>query len=62
MRTCIYPKDIQRITGRSGRNSRKILKQIRETLGKRPDQFVTLEEFAIYSGVDLPTVQSYITD
>ena len=62
MRTCIYPKDIQRITGRSERYCRKVLQQIKETLGKHPHQFVTLEEFATYSGLDLPTVQSYITD
>tara|TARA_R110002050_G_scaffold125594_6_gene245376 strand:- start:140 stop:331 length:192 start_codon:yes stop_codon:yes gene_type:complete len=61
-RTCIYPKDIQRITGRSGSYSRKILGQIRATLGKEPHQFVTVEEFAVYSGLDLATIEPFIVD
>ncbi|GBF18218.1 hypothetical protein C21_00375 [Arenibacter sp. NBRC 103722] len=61
-RTCIYPKDIQRITGRSGSYCRKILSQIRATLGKEPHQFVTVEEFAVYSGLDLATIEPFIVD
>ena len=34
-RICIYPKDIQLITARSERYSRKLLKDIRIHLGKK---------------------------
>ena len=61
-RTCIYAKDIQRITGRSERYGRKILQQIREKLNKETHQFITIHEFAEYSGIKLETIQSYITD
>ena len=61
-RTCIYAKDIQRITGRSERYCRKILQQIREKLNKESHQFVTLEEFAEYSGINIKVISGYITD
>lgn len=61
-RSCIYAKDIQRITGRSERYGRKLLKKIKEQLDKEPHQFVTLDEFAEYSGIDIDTVKKYITD
>ena len=61
-RTCIYAKDIQRITGRSERYGRKILQQIREKLNKESHQFVTIKEFASYSGIELEEIQTYIID
>lgn len=61
-RTCIYPKDIQRITGRSERYGRKLLQVIRRKLNKEPHQFITVDEFAQYAGIDAEVVRSYITD
>jgi hypothetical protein len=61
-RTCIYPKDIQRITGRSASYCRKILSQIRFTLGKEPHQFVSVAEFALYTGLDPATIETFIND
>lgn len=61
-RTCIYAKDIQRITGRSERYCRKILQQIREKLNKESHQFVTLEEFSNYADIKLEVVEKYIID
>tara|TARA_Y100000310_G_C20086699_1_gene536367 strand:- start:80 stop:277 length:198 start_codon:yes stop_codon:yes gene_type:complete len=62
IRSCIYAKDIQRITGRSERYGRKLLKKIKEKLDKEQHQFVTLDEFSEYSGIDIDTVKKYITD
>ena len=59
-RVCIYPKDIQLITGRSERYGRKLLKAIRENLDKKPHQFVTIYEFSEYSGIELKVVEGYI--
>lgn len=61
-RVCIYPKDIQRITGRSERYGRKILQDIRKYLGKESHQFITINEFSEYSGIELEIVSQYIKD
>lgn len=51
-RIVIYPKDIMRITGRSERYSRDILKKIKHDLNKEKHQFVTIQEFCQYIGID----------
>jgi len=61
-RVCIYPKDIQRITGRSDRYGRKLLQEIKKFLGKENYQFITIKEFSDYSGIELETVKTYIND
>ena len=59
-RACIYPKDIQCITGRSERYGRKLLNKMKAYFGKEPHQFITKEEFAEYSGINLEIVQEYL--
>ena len=61
-RSCIYPKDVQRITGKSERTRRRLLQKIKNELGKQEHQFVTVEEFAQYSGISAEVVQKYVTD
>jgi hypothetical protein len=60
VRACIYPKDIQCITGRSERYGRKLINDIKEHFGKQSYQFITSKEFAEYSGIDLETVNDYL--
>ncbi|SNR43483.1 hypothetical protein SAMN06265371_1037 [Lutibacter agarilyticus] len=60
VRACIYPKDIQCITGRSERYGRKLLNRIKIHFGKEPYQFITSEEFAEYSGINLEIVNEYL--
>ena len=60
IRACIYPKDIQCITGRSERYGRKLLNEIKVHFGKEPHQFITSEEFAEYSGIKLEIVTEYL--
>ncbi len=62
VRACIYPKDIQRITGRSERYGRKLLNDIKAHFGKESYQFITAEEFAEYSGINLITIEKYLKD
>lgn len=50
-RVCIYPKDIQRITGKSERYGRKLLNNIKRFYAKSAYQFVTIQEFCSYSGI-----------
>lgn len=49
-RLCIYPKDVQRITGKSERYGRMLLQKIRLHFSKKEHQFVTVEEFCTYTG------------
>ena len=60
VRACIYPKDIQCITGRSERYGRKLLNTIKLHFGKQKHQFITSEEFAEYSGIKLEIVNEYL--
>jgi len=50
-RIIIYPKDIQRITGRSERYGRLLIKRIKDHLQKGDHQFVSVEEFCVYTGL-----------
>jgi len=50
-RMTIYPKDIQRITGRSDRYGRTLLRKIKTHFNKQEHQFVTIEEFCTYTGL-----------
>ena len=61
-RICIYPKDVQRITGKSEKSGRRLLKKIRERLGKENHQFITTGEFASYTGITPELINQYLTD
>jgi topoisomerase IA-like protein len=50
-RLCIYPKDIQIVTGKSERYGRYLIKKIKEHLNKEPHQAVSVKEFADYLGL-----------
>jgi hypothetical protein len=55
-RLCIYPKDIQIITGKSDRYGRYLIKRIKEHFNKEPHQVVTVDEFCQYLGLQLDVV------
>lgn len=55
-RITIYPKDIQRVTGRSERYGRTLIGKIRKHLNKQDHQFVTVEEFCEYTGLKIEHV------
>ena len=59
-RMCIFPKDVQLITGRSERYGRQLLADIKCYLGKQPHQFVTVREFAVYCGLPYEEVVSFL--
>lgn len=60
-RLCVYPKDVQRITGKSERWGRMLLEKIRVSLEKKEHQFVTIEEFCVYTGFKIDQVQEILT-
>ena len=61
-RLCIYPKDIQRITGKSYRQSLRLLNKIRNDLSKHENEFVSIEEFCHYTSLKYEQVMVLIVD
>ena len=59
-RVCIYPKDIQRITGKSYRQSARLLQKIRSDLNKLENEFVSVEEFCNYTSLKIEQVEPLI--
>ncbi|MCM2302987.1 MAG: hypothetical protein NDI80_10225 [Flavobacteriaceae bacterium] len=59
-RACIYPKDVQRITGKSYRQSLRMLQQIKRDLNKEKEQYITIEEFSNYTGINRVEVELLI--
>lgn len=60
-RMCVYPKDVQLITGKSERYGRKLLKQIKAELKKDKHHFVSIEEFCQYTGLAQEEVKQYLS-
>ena len=59
-RLCIYPKDIQRITGKSYRQSTRLLQKIRKELNKLQNEFVSIEKFCQYTSLKIELVEPLI--
>lgn len=55
-RVCIYPKDVQRVTGKSYRYSLLLLKDIKKHFCKEEHQFISINEFCDYSGLKIEEV------
>lgn len=56
-RICIYTKDIQLITGKSERQCREIIRQIKKQHRKEKHQPVTVYELSDYLGVQVEKIQ-----
>jgi hypothetical protein len=59
-RLCIYPKDIQRITGKSYRQSIRMMQTIRKELNKLQNELVSIEEFCQYTSLKQEQVEELI--
>ena len=59
-RICIYPKDVQVVTGKSERWGREIIKKIKAQFSKQDHQLVTIDEFCTYLGLDSSTVRQLL--
>jgi len=53
---------VQRITGKSEKSGQRLLKKIREQLGKEEYQFITTEEFANFTGIAPELIEQYLVD
>ncbi len=56
-RVCIYPKDVQIVTGKSERWGREVIKKIKSHLSKLPHQLVSIDEFCHYTGLSESAVK-----
>lgn len=61
-RVVIYPKDVQQITGKSERYGRALLKQIKTKLNKEQHQFITIDEFSLFTGIAPEHIHPFITN
>jgi hypothetical protein len=61
-RLVVYPKDVQRITGKSEKYSRRLIKKLKEANGKAQHQFISIEEFAKYTGLSIELIAPHIVD
>lgn len=59
-RICIYPKDIALLTGKSSRQAERLLNQVRVDLKKNKNQWITIEEFAVYIGIDITVINHHL--
>ena len=59
-RLCIYPKDVQIITGKSERWGREIIRKIKSKFNKEDHQLVTIDEFCSYLGLESSTVRQLL--
>ena len=59
-RVCIYPKDIQRITGKSYRQSIRMMQKIRTDLNKLENQLLSIDEFCQYTSLKYEQVEPHI--
>lgn len=59
-RICIYPKDVQVVTGKSERWGREIIKKIKTQFSKQDHQLVTIDEFCTYLGLDSSSVRQLL--
>ena len=55
-RVCMYPKDVQRIMGKTYTQARLYLIKIKKHLKKDDHQFVSVEEFSRYTGLPIDEV------
>lgn len=59
-RLCIYPKDVQVVTGKSERYGRSLIREIKKKFSKENHQLVTIEEFCNYTGISVNSVRQVL--
>lgn len=59
-RIVIYPKDVANITGFKMQAARKLLRNMREVLGKPPRAFITVSEFCETYGMTEEEVRPFL--
>ena len=61
-RIIINTKDVQRITGKSDKACRNLLNKIKVSKAKERNHFVTVNEFAEYTGISVEELTVFLQD
>ena len=61
-RIVIYPKDVQRLTGKSEKTSRELFNKIRNCKAKGKHQFVSIADFAEFTGIAIELIEQHLID
>jgi len=61
-RIVIYPKDVQRLTGKGEKYSRELLEKIRLWKAKAKHQFVSIEDFAEFTGLSVNLIKQHLSN
>ena len=61
-RITIFPQDIENLTGWSPRSARRLLQEIREHLGKKKGEILTITEFCAHTGLKEEQVRPFMSD
>jgi hypothetical protein len=61
-RIVVYAKDVMILTGRKPRAAWKLLASIKKKYKKQRGQFVTVREFAEFTGIAMEDIQSSLVD
>ena len=59
-RAVLYTRDVENITGRRPRTARQLLQKIRNAFGKSKDEFITIKEFSLFTGIDEDIVKDFL--
>lgn len=59
-RICVYTKDVQNITGKKERTARKLLSDLKQSLGKTRNYLVSIEDFCSYTGLKQSKVAKFL--
>lgn len=59
-RICITTTDVMFITGKSDRQARNIINDIKDHLNKKKHQVITVKEFSQYMGIPEEEIHPYI--
>lgn len=59
-RVVLYTRDVENITGRRGRTARKLIQKIRDALGKSKNEFITIKEFSLFTGIEEDLIKDFL--
>lgn len=60
LRVVIYTRDVENITGLRDRTARQLMQKIRNALGKSKDEFITIKEFSLFTGIDEELIKDFL--
>ena len=60
VRVVLYTRDVENITGLRDRTARQLMQKIRNALGKSKDEFITIKEFSLFTGINEDLIKDFL--